>query len=549
MLDVATQPAAAQALPAVAPARIRRLAFALLIALGFFALLAFRQYGISNDEEVQHTYGRMLLDFYLSGFADRSAFAYKNLYLYGGLFDLIAATLERVVPMNVWDLRHLLSAAFGLLGLAGTWMLARRLMGETAGLIALALLALTGAWTGAMFTHTKDVPFAATMIWAVYFTTRFAARLPEVRARDVAGLGLAIGCAFGLRVGAVFALLYLGVAVAAATWMGGHDLASRAAVLRRAVLGLVPAGLLAAALAILFWPWVVMAPDNLIVAMRTFSHFAFNLDTILDGVVMKIGAVPGTYLFDYLLVRLPELFLLGIVLALVVGVRALPSLFVVQRERVEALPWLPVLLATAVPLGYALIAAPPLYNGIRHFTFLLPPLAVVAAAGLQAAWRLSQRWPGVNAVALGACLLLAFVHLATLIDLHPYEYLEYNDLIGGLRGAEGRWEEDYWASSLREATGLLNAYVLGSGPLAHPYTVAACAEPVQAAAWLAPGLTMTTDWLAADFFVSPTQMNCHLAVTGRVVAEVVRDGVTIAVVRDRRGINSAQPNLKSPGPG
>jgi len=62
---------------------------------------------------------------------------------------------------------------------------------------------------------------------------------------------------------------------------------------------------------------------------------------------------------------------------------------------------------------------------------------------------------------------------------------------------------------------------------------------VQAAAWLAPGLTMTTDWLAADFFMSPTQMNCHMAVKGRIIAEVVRDGVTIAVVRDRRKLNVA----------
>jgi len=62
--------------------------------------------------------------------------------------------------MNVWDLRHLLSGAFGLAGLAGTWQLARLVVGERGGLVALVLLLLTGGWSGAMFTHTKDVPFA-----------------------------------------------------------------------------------------------------------------------------------------------------------------------------------------------------------------------------------------------------------------------------------------------------------------------------------------------------------------------------------------------------
>ncbi|MCC4115842.1 glycosyltransferase family 39 protein [Aromatoleum toluclasticum] len=536
---------AAEGLPTISELRVRRVAFALMVAVGLFIVFAFRQYGISNDEEVQHTYGRLLVDFYGSGFADRSAFAYKNLYLYGGLFDLIAAGLERIVPMNVWDLRHLLSAGFGLLGLAGTWMLARRLMGEVPALVALTLLSLTGAWTGAMFTHTKDVPFAATMVWSLYFTTSFASGLPAIRKRDVVGLGIAIGCAFGLRVGAVFAVMYLGAAVIAAAWLNGRDLAARAAILRRAVLGLVPAGIVAAALTALFWPWVALSPGNIILAMQAFSHFAFDLETILDGVVMNIGALPRTYLLDYLLVRLPELMLLGIAVALVTGLLSMHLLVGNRHARVAALPWLPVVLAAAVPIAYTLAAAPPLYNGIRHFTFLLPPLAIVAAAGLRTAWRASVRWPGAGAVTLGACLLLAFVHLATLINLHPYEYLEYNDLIGGLRGAAGRWEEDYWASSLREATGLLNAYV---GPQHHAYTVAACAEPVQAAAWLAPGLTMTTDWLAADFFMSPTQMNCHLAVAGPIIAEVVRDGVTIAVVRDRRALKSAQTKQASPEP-
>ena len=88
------------------PLIYRRLTLVLFIALGVFIALTFRQHGISNDEEVQHTYGRLLLDFYTSGFADQDAFKYRNLYLYGGFFDLIAAVLERSVPIWVWDMRR-----------------------------------------------------------------------------------------------------------------------------------------------------------------------------------------------------------------------------------------------------------------------------------------------------------------------------------------------------------------------------------------------------------------------------------------------------------
>lgn len=113
----------------------RRLALVVFGLLGLYVALAWDQHGISNDEEVQHVYGRLLVDFYASGLADRAAFAYKNLYLYGGFFDLIAAGLERVLPVSVsvWDLRHLLSALFGLLGLGAVWQLGRELGGESCG--------------------------------------------------------------------------------------------------------------------------------------------------------------------------------------------------------------------------------------------------------------------------------------------------------------------------------------------------------------------------------------------------------------------------------
>ena len=534
--------------PAVAPGAPLAFRLALLVfaVLGAYVLFSFDQHGISNDEEVQHVYGRLLLDFYASGFADRSAFAYKNLYLYGGLFDLIAAALERVVPMNVWDLRHLLSAGFGLLGLAGTWLLARLLMGEAAGLVALVLLALTGAWSGAMFTHTKDVPFATTMVWSLYFTTRFAARLPAVKAGDLVGLGIAIGCAFGLRVGAVFAVFYLGVAVLTAAWLNGEDLRSRLVVLRRAVLALLPAAAIAFALLGLFWPWAVQSAGYLVTAMTTFSRFSFELYTILDGEVMKNGDAPGRYLASYLLVRLPELFLLGVALAALSALRELPGLFASAPGRAQALRWLPVTLAAGFPLVYTLLAAPPLYNGIRHFTFLLPPLAVLAATGLVTTAARASRWPRARLAAIAGCGLLAATHLVTLVRLHPYEYVAYNGFTGGLRGTEGRWEQDYWGDALREAAGLLNAYVAAEGVAPRTWTVAVCAESVQGTAWLAPGLEVTRDWRAADFFLSPTHMDCDTAVKGKVIGEVAREGVVLAVVRDRRMLVGADREPRLP---
>jgi hypothetical protein len=42
-------------------------------------------------------------------------------------------------------------------------------------------------------------------------------------------------------------------------------------------------------------------------------------------------------------------------------------------------------------------------------------------------------------------------------QLHPYEYIYYNNFIGGIKGAHGRFELDYWGTSYREAAEYVNS--------------------------------------------------------------------------------------------
>jgi hypothetical protein len=43
-----------------------------------------------------------------------------------------------------------------------------------------------------------------------------------------------------------------------------------------------------------------------------------------------------------------------------------------------------------------------------------------------------------------------------IVRLHPYEYIYYNELVGGVRGAEGRFDLDYWCTSFREGIAVIN---------------------------------------------------------------------------------------------
>src|SRR5215469_991201 len=162
------------------------LATAVVMALLLLLVLAtFTEYAVSNDEGVQHHYGELIIAYYKSGFTDRSVFDFQNLYLYGGLFDIIAVLLAHLLPFDPYDIRHLMSALAGLGGIAASAAAARMIAGARAGLLAALALALCGVWYGGMFNHTKDVPFAAAMMGATYYLLRAASDLPHLRRRDM----------------------------------------------------------------------------------------------------------------------------------------------------------------------------------------------------------------------------------------------------------------------------------------------------------------------------------------------------------------------------
>src|SRR5205807_7360139 len=138
-------------------------AAALLVAIALIAALTFRDYGLGWDDYAHSQYGALLLRLYESGFADRRALSFVNLYAYGGGFDMFAALLAKSLPFDVFETRRLAGALIGLAGMAATWRLARRVGGPLAGLVALALIAICPLYYGHMYMNPKDGPFAAAM--------------------------------------------------------------------------------------------------------------------------------------------------------------------------------------------------------------------------------------------------------------------------------------------------------------------------------------------------------------------------------------------------
>ena len=514
----------------------------LLLALVLIALFTYKDYAISNDEGVQQRYGELIIAYYTSGLRDLSLFSFQNLFLYGGLFDVTAIGLSHLIPINLYDLRHIMCAVIGIGGIGATAATARLIAGPRAGLIAAISLTLCGAWYGSMFNHTKDIPFAAAMIGATLFLIRIARRLPSPRALDVALFGLLAGCALGVRVVGLLLVVYVGFAIALnrpRPSPGRMQLSFAAA----SVVRLLPALMLAYVIMILAWPWAALAPLNPVRGLLAFSEFNYSIRTVLDGQVYKMADAPRLYVPIYIIIRVPLLMLLAATLTMAAA-QVLRDTAGAGRQQYRGITL--VSLTVIFPLACQVICHGPAFTGMRHFLFVIPSLAVLAGIGLDRAlaW-LRTRSRAVAAAGLAvvtACLLWDAV---TLVRLHPYEYLVYNSLVGGLDGASRRYDFDYWFGSMPEAINHLEAYLRRTEPdnenrLTRVYSVAVCGErlPFEKAVTL-PQLKwdFRHEWNESDFFIAPTQLNCDGDVDGKIIGTVERLGVVIATIKDLRSLH------------
>jgi hypothetical protein len=515
-----------------------RLAVAVLVVVAAVALMTFRDYGLGWDDYTHSEYGEQLLALYGSGFADRRALSFVNLYAYGGGFDMLAALAAKVSPFTLFETRRLVGALVGLIGLLATWRTGRRIGGPPAGFLALVLLATCPLYIGHMFMNAKDAPFAVAMAILLLALVRVLEDYPRITPNGGAFAAIGFGLSIGSRVMGGFGVVTLGGALAALAMIEARrdGLRPAAARLGRFVVSLLPAAVLAYAVMALVWPWSVADPLNPWRAVAYFSHFFETpWHELFAGAVVTVTEMPRSYAPTLFALQMPEIFL-ALALAGTAGAliaacrRELPA----NRRAVLLL----VVLAATLPILVTVLARPAMYNGIRHFVFVLPPLAVLG--GLAGAWllaKLQQHSDRVAAAAGVAFLVGIALPIVEMVRLHPYEYTYFNHLAGGVAGARGRYMLDYWGLSFKQASQGLAGKLAAqheSKPPDRRWKLAVCGPHRSPQVELGPDFETTWEPQGADFALMLGEFYCA-TFDAPVLVEVVREGVVYARVYDIRG--------------
>ncbi|WP_439405120.1 glycosyltransferase family 39 protein [Bradyrhizobium sp. DASA03076] len=526
------------------------LAMLVLAAVAVIAGLTFRDYGLGWDDYTHAEYADLLLRMYGSGFSDTSALSFANLYMYGGGFDMAAALLHKIIPLELFETRRLVGAVVGVIGLAVTWRLGRRIGGPLAGLAALLLLALCPIFYGHMFMNPKDAPFAVAMIILMLGLVRLAEEYPKPSPRTILIVGLGAGLSIGSRILGGLALVYAMIGFVPLFLEELRSEGVREGVRRFAhvVYVLLPGLVLGYLVMGLIWPWSIMEPGNPFEALTYFSHFFEKpWKEMFDGAIVSVPDMPWSYLPTLFALQLPEVMLVLMAGAMFSTFAMLPRREVPARRKTILLM---LTLAATLPLAIAMVKRPALYNGIRHFVFVIPPMAVLG--GVAFAWtmerlRVSHRaWqPAMLAL---FCFGLA-LPLAEMIRLHPYQYTHFNHIAGTVRAADDRFMLDYWGLALKQASDELREQLVERQevpPRNRKWKVAVCGPQRPAQVALGPDFTIGWDSHAADFAMTLGEFYCK-GLTAPVMVEIKRDDVVFARVYDIRG-RSISSLLSIPAP-
>jgi hypothetical protein len=412
-------------------------------------LFVFRDYGLSWDEPLFYDY------------ADALGYAYSPQEWFGGNFNLenaygssgtdhanrgpayILLARQPVYLLESFGIDsasawHLVNFLTFQLGIYFFYQLALRLMKPSAALASAALFAWQPLLWGHAFINPKDPPFLVFFLGSAVLGFEMVDKLKdEAEGKQqkffyVIFPAIFLGIATSIRVlGPLAGLIVFVYALA--------NLKPRIYLFTCLLVYLFTAILT------IFITWPYLWPDPIGRFLEVFRFMSGNptqLAVLFNGELYQADELPRRYLPILLNITLTELVWLLFISGLIIGIWK--QFFGNRKLTTEY--WL-ILSWFLIPFLYVILRTPPMYDGYRHFLFILPPVFVIAGLALDKLYGLIKTsW-----ITVFITSLLLAPGIIGIIQLHPYEYAYYNSFTGGTTGAFRTYETDYWLTCYKEA--------------------------------------------------------------------------------------------------
>ena len=444
------------------PFRAQALALCALFAVAGVAVLD--DYGVGVDFLAQRQIAVANADYIATGNSDD--LYYKDYRYYGVAFEMPLLLAERALGLqasrHIHLTRHLLSHMLFISGGFACGMLAYRMLGSRwAALFAMLMFLLHPRLYTHSFFNSKDIPFAAMLLIALYLTHR-AFR------KDTLGAFLLCGVFAGLAINLrPFALMLLPMILAMRAldfWQAGR--AERNRIL--ASVGIFAAAALA--VTYIIHPYYWENPLRFIELIRVMAQHPNVVENLFMGEIYPPDAVPWNYIPVWFGITAPPVALaLGALGSAAVCWQGISRPLDVLRDR-ETRFRIMLLGCFALPVAVVIALQSNIYNDWRQMYFLWGPFCLLAAVGLralasggatkEAVGGVAARLPGWvrggaprRGLAYGVAGVGLITTLTAMAALHPHQQVYFNALTDTKTpGALGkRYDMDYWLIAQRQS--------------------------------------------------------------------------------------------------
>jgi hypothetical protein len=335
--------------------------------------------------------------------------------------------------LSVITARHFVYFATFLTSVLMLYLLSRRWMGKWAAFGAALLFASQPLIWGHSFMNPKDLPFMVFFLASIYFGLQMLDASPKSKWKWLIPAGIILGLTISIRViGPLAGLLVLVYAIVKFP--------------RKILTTISYYSLIAGITTYLTWPYLWKSPIiNFFNGIKVMADFPETDLVLFMGRLYPANQLPRRFFPTVLGLQLTEPALILITIGFAVSL----WLFIKGKSREPILLFGGWFLAPAL---WIILSHSVLYDNARQLLFLWPPLFMLAGMGID------QLMCVVKLPILKAALLIvvAVPGVYACIQLHPYEYIYYNSLIGGVSGANRKFELDYWATSFQKSIQYIN---------------------------------------------------------------------------------------------
>lgn len=366
-----------------------------------------------------------------------------------GPFTQIIPTLSQIIfseKLNILPFDqayNLPMVIFGSLGVLVLYLFLLEAFNLPVALTGALFLALNPYYFGYLHNNMKDIPNAFAFALTVYLFYRLIKKPCLLR---TLAASLAFAFAFNIKINSVF------IPVVLAIFYMTSVLMDKKRKLNLIIISFFPLSLLLALL--VWWPFWRDPLGKLLEIPKFYSLNTINMPVLIMGRIYYSGVnIPWSYPYIYLAITTP----LAIFISFLTGLAV--SLIRAARKNNA---YLLLLLWFFVPLLRYLSPKAGAIDGVRHFMEVLFPFSALAAigfveivkTGLPAGQAGKKYLTGPVIYAVSAAIFLILIR--NLVFLHPYQTSYFSSLVGGIRGAEGNFDLDFWGTPQREAAFWLN---------------------------------------------------------------------------------------------